>query len=126
MTGAPFTFDFGEGIFAGFSVVLFVLLIGFALAFGLILWVIVTSHVVGRSPQWTRLTVMASPPLWPLGGRVAKSLVLLGISLLPAIPILVLLVPGLMVTGAWVGLPRLRGSTLTSPCGQGLELCSLR
>lgn len=114
------TFDFGEGIFAGFSVALFVLLIGFALAFGLILWVIVTvarGGLIAAVDTLDRDGQSTFVAAWVAGWQKVWSL--LGISLLPAIPILVLLVPGLMVTGALAGIAKVTGINLDFPLRTG-------
>lgn len=97
--GRP-TFQFGEGAFSGFSVALVVFLIGLALALGLLLWAIVTVArggliaAVDTIESGGQSTFMTA---WNAGWQKIWSL--LGIALLPAIPILLLLMAGLVMTG---------------------------
>lgn len=101
--GRP-TFQFGEGAFTGFSVALVVFLIGLALALGLLLWAIVT---VARGGLIAAVDTIESggqatfATAWNAGWQKIWSL--LGIALLPAIPILLLLMVGLVMTGALAG-----------------------
>jgi hypothetical protein len=96
------------------------LLIGLALAIGLVLWVITTIARGGliaavdrieRGDQATFVTAWADS--WQ------KVWSLLGIALLPAIPILVLLFAGLVATGALAGFATLAGANLDFPLRTG-------
>jgi hypothetical protein len=118
---APFTF--GEGTFTGFPVALLILLIGFAIALALVLWVIGT---VARGGLVTAVDGIESGgqasfmTAWAAGWH--KVWPLLGIALLPAIPILVLVVAGLLATGVLAGFATLAGVNLAIPLRTGLAV----
>lgn len=118
--GTP-TFDFVEGTWAGIPLVLIILLIAVALVIVFALWVIATVarggliaavDAIERDAQVTFVTAWTTgwQKVWPL----------LGIALLPAIPVLVLLVAGLMMTGILAAFATLVGVNLDLSFGAGI------
>jgi hypothetical protein len=100
--------DFDTSVFANIPVALLVGLIGVALVIGLALWVITRVArggliaAVDEIESGEQVTLMSA---WAAGWQ--KVWPLLGIALLPAIPILLLLIGGLIAVGTLTGLSAL-------------------
>ncbi len=119
-SGTPI-FNFDESTFAGFPIALLIFIISLALALGLGLWVIATLargsliaavDTIDSGGQATFMTAWEAS--WQKGWS------LLGIALLPAIPILILLVVGLVMTGALASFALLFRGDLDFPLRAGL------
>lgn len=125
--GKP-TVDFGEGALAGIPMALIIVFALLALAIGLLLWaitivarggLIAAVDTIERGEQTTFATA------WHRGWQKVWSL--LGIAVLPAIPLLISLVVGLGTTGALAGLAKFLGIALDIPLrtGFGMTLVGL-
>jgi hypothetical protein len=97
-------FNFGDGAFAGFSIALLVFFIAIALAIALVLWVLATvarGGLIAAVDTIERGGPSSLRTAWITSWQKVWSL--LGIALLPAIPILILVVAGVVMAGALAG-----------------------
>lgn len=120
------SFPVGMENFAGISIVLIVLLIGLALAVGLVLWVLVTvarGGLIAAVDTIDRGNNASFQTAWRAGWQ--KVWPLLGIALLPAIPILLALVVGFITAGALTGFAAFARPNLDFPLRNGVVITIL-
>ena len=116
-------FSFGPETFVGVPGALLILFLGFGISPSLGLWVIGT---VARGGLVTAVDGLESGgeatfmTAWTIGWH--RVWPLLGIALLPVIPILVLLVAGLLAAGALAGFATLVGENLAIPLRTGFGI----
>ncbi len=127
------TFNFGEGTLGGVSMWLLILLIGLIFAILLVLWVVATvarGSLIAAVDTIERSSENNSESNRERGGQVTfmtawsagwqKVWPLIGIALLPAIPVLVLLISGVITIGTVAGFATLTGINLDFPLRSGI------
>lgn len=97
-----------DGAWGGFPITLVIFLVGFLVLIAVILWIVATlarGGLVAGVDEIERAGATTFASAWNAAWQRAGALI--GIALLPAIPVLLLVVVGLMVTGVWTGLAQL-------------------